>query len=46
MPPYSGVSIAAVSASSSYLGSAYKQYEMLTLSQDLLNPQHMQSTAN
>lgn len=46
MPPYPGVSMAAVSAGSSHLGGAYGQDEMLTLSQDLLNPQRMQSATN
>jgi len=43
VPPYSGVT---VSAGSSHLGGAYGQDEMLTLSQDLLNPQRMQSATN
>ena len=46
MPPYSGVSMAAVSAGSSHFGGAYGQDGMLTLSQDLLNPQRMQNATN
>lgn len=46
MPSYSGVSMAAVSAGSSHLGGVYGQDEMLTLSQDLLNPQRVQSAPN
>jgi hypothetical protein len=46
MPPYSGVSMTAISAGSSHLAGVYGQDEMLTLSQDLLNPQRMQATTN
>lgn len=46
MPPYSGVSIAAISAGTTHMGNGYGQGEMLTLPQDLLNSQRIQNGPN
>lgn len=45
MPPYASVPMTAASAGSSLVGGTYGQEDLLTMSQDLLNPSRMQNTS-